>query len=188
MTSDSDYFQYLAKRSLVGYLYRKFWLYPNLNSYLHGKTLDVGCGIGDFLGLRKNVVGTDINSKTVDYCKSMGYDVHLMLPDVLPFSDDSFDSIILDNVIEHISDPSMLLVEIARVLKVGGIFVVGVPGELGFALDTDHKQYYSQESISLILTPFKFEHLKTRCMPLPLSFLGERLRSYCIYGIYKLGS
>jgi ubiquinone/menaquinone biosynthesis C-methylase UbiE len=62
-------------------------------------------------------VGVDINPVTVNFCQESGLHAVLMEKDRLPFSDEVFDSIILDNVLEHIEKPFPLLREINRVLK-----------------------------------------------------------------------
>ena len=58
------YTSYLRKRSLLGYLYRKFWLYPGLSKFINGKCIDIGCGIGDFLSFN-NGIGFSICSITL---------------------------------------------------------------------------------------------------------------------------
>lgn len=45
----------------------------------------------------------------------------------LPFPDASFDRIICSEVLEHVPDPELVLAEIARLLKPGGIFAASVP-------------------------------------------------------------
>ena len=122
------YYQYLKNRSVLGFLYRKFILYPKLNKRLQGKILDLGCGIGDFLRYNKNAVGVDVNENAVNDLKNQGLNVFHMDYDVLPFDNGKFDSIVLDNVLEHISNPEPLLLEAHRVLKKNGLILIGVPG------------------------------------------------------------
>lgn len=183
MTNQNElYFAYLKQRSTLGALYRRYRLYPKLNQYLRGRTLDVGCGLGDMLRFRENTVGVDINQLNVQYCTSMSLDAHLMEPDVLPFSDGSFDSVLLDNVLEHIAKPGALLKEIRRVLKPGGNLVIGVPGVLGMQSDLDHKVFYSEEALQSLANKmsFKVEHIFYA--PLWCShFLSQVIRQYCIY-------
>jgi ubiquinone/menaquinone biosynthesis C-methylase UbiE len=45
----------------------------------------------------------------------------------LPFKDKSFDEIIFSNVIEHIPESPVIISEMKRVLKKGGLLVVGTP-------------------------------------------------------------
>ena len=183
MTNQNElYFAYLKQRRNLGALYRRYRLYPKLNQYLRGRTLDVGCGLGDMLRFRDNTVGVDINQLNVEHCNSMGLDAHAMEADVLPFPDTSFDSVLLDNVLEHIAKPDPLLKEIRRVLKPGGNLVIGVPGILGMQSDLDHKVFYSEDALQSLAnkTSFKVEHIFYA--PLWRShFLSQVMRQYCIY-------
>ena len=86
MTSNDEYFEYLQRRSRLGAIYRKHWLYPRLSRRLTGRTLDLGCGIGDMLAYRSNTVGVDINPHTVAFCKARGTEAYLMTSDTLPFN------------------------------------------------------------------------------------------------------
>ena len=72
MTTHDEYFEYLKGRSRLGNVYRKYLLYPALCRRLEGRTLDVGCGIGDMLVHRGNTVGVDVNPRTVEFCKVAG--------------------------------------------------------------------------------------------------------------------
>jgi len=45
----------------------------------------------------------------------------------LPFADEAFDIVICEQVLEHLTRPDAVLYEIERVLKPGGIAVLGVP-------------------------------------------------------------
>ncbi len=46
----------------------------------------------------------------------------------LPFADASFDSLMSTQVLEHVLDPRLALVNMARVLKPGGRIVLTAPG------------------------------------------------------------
>ncbi len=183
MANHDEYYAYLSSRSRLGHLYRKYWLYPRLTKRLHGSALDIGCGIGDMLAFRPGTVGTDINPRTVNYCLSRGLTVRLMSVDVLPFPDQQFDSVLLDNVLEHIIEPAALLYEISRVLKTGGSLVVGVPGVKGWTTDSDHKVSYNEEQLIACLRQARFEHIESFFTPLWRSeWLSRRMRQYCLYG------
>lgn len=47
--------------------------------------------------------------------------------EILPFADNTFDRIVCSEVLEHVPDPDLVLAEISRILKPGGIFVASVP-------------------------------------------------------------
>lgn len=182
MERDSEYFEYLRKRTLLGLFYRKFILYPRIKTLFHGRVLDVGCGVGDFIRHRQNTVGVDVNLCNVSYCNSHNLDARLMPYDELPFGDSLFDGVMLDNVLEHISSPKILLFEIARVLKPKGILVIGVPGLKGQAADLDHKTYYNEPALETLAKKSGFMVNKYMYSPLFRSaFLSRTLTQYCIY-------
>ena len=60
----------------------------------------------------------------------------------IPAEDSIFNSVILDNVLEHILDPIPLLNDCKRVLDDDGIMVVGVPVKR-ISSRSDHKTNYS---------------------------------------------
>lgn len=186
MGDDKDqYFEYLQTRSFRGLAYRNGWLYPRLSRHLSGKALDVGCGIGDMLRFRPSTQGVDINPHTVDWCRRNGLDASLMQPDRLPFDDQSFDSAILDNVLEHIVSPGALLAELRRVLKPGGTLLVGVPGRKGYACDPDHKVFYDDDALRTTLGAAGFTSRKVFGMPFGSALLDRHLALYCRYGVFE---
>lgn len=181
----STYHEYLSKRSSLGYLYRKFLLYPKLNEVLKGVSLDVGCGIGDMLKFRSNMIGVDINPVNVNYCKDQGLNCFVMQSGLLPFQPNSFDSVLLDNVLEHVEGPEDLIAEVNRVLRLGGILLVGVPGVKGYLSDPDHKFFYDEKALKLLVEEHGFLIKEYFYMPLFKSkWLSDRLRQYCIYSVW----
>ena len=184
MSAYEEYFAYLNNRSFLGLLYRKYWLYPSLSKLLVGNALDVGCGVGDMLSFRPNTTGVDINPLAVEWCRSQGLDVFEMVEDVLPFPSGSFQSVMLDNVIEHLYEPTALLSEIYRVLQPGGTLVVGVPGLRGYASDADHKTFYHEENLVDVISAAGFTMSRLMHLPLPFPGLSRYLRQYCLYSVF----
>jgi SAM-dependent methyltransferase len=186
MDDYAQYYEYLKRRSTLGLLYRRWWLYPQLCRHLYGKVLDIGCGVGDMLAYRDNTVGVDINPHTVKWCKSQGYEAELMEQNKLPFPDASFDSILLDNVLEHILSPEHLLSEIKRVLRKNGTLLIGVPGKKGFESDPDHKIFYDVDSLNqLLASVIGFVPRTSFYMPLPVKVLDARLSQFCLYSVFE---
>jgi SAM-dependent methyltransferase len=185
MTDHAAYFAYLKTRSWRAKLYRRFFLYPLLNRHISGAALDVGCGLGDLLRHRPNTVGADVNPHSVDYCRRSGLEAHLIEDGRLPFAAHSFDTVVLDNVLEHVPRPQTLLDEIGRVLKRGGTVVIGVPGERGFASDPDHKVFYDESSLISTLKTAGFESDRMFHVPCRARLLSRLLRQYCVYGVFK---
>ena len=185
MTEHNEYFEYLTHRSRLGALYRTRWLYPRLARRLKGRTLDIGCGIGDMLMYRTNTVGVDINPHTVAFCNARGASAVLMQPDALPFANGEFASVLMDNVLEHIARPESVLSEVRRVLQPSGRLLVGVPGSRGWASDPDHKVFYDEEKLRACMAAAGFGSVECFYTPLWRSaWLDRRLRQYCLYGLF----
>lgn len=185
MNGPAEYFDYLKGRSVIGLLYRRFWLYPRIARFTLGEVLDVGCGIGDFLAFRPGTIGVDINPHTVEWCRKRGLDARRMEPDSLPFDGGSFDAVVLDNVLEHLADPTALLSEIRRVLKPCGSLIAGVPGKRGYACDPDHKVYYDEAGLSRVMANAHFRTGRIFHMPLHSDWLARNLSQYCLYGVFE---
>jgi len=185
MTDQQSYYEYLRRRKQVGLWYRNGWLYPRLCRHLRGRVLDVGCGIGDMVRFRPNTVGVDVNARAVDFCRSQDLDVRIMPPDRLPFADLTFDGAVLDNVLEHLTEPSALLSEIHRVLLPGGTLIVGVPGERGYASDPDHKRHYPRQQLIDCLGQAGFGVTCLFHQPFRSELLDRYFRYYAIYGVFR---
>ncbi|KGF96916.1 Methyltransferase type 11 [Prochlorococcus marinus str. MIT 9302] len=182
-----NYYRYLKTTSILGKIYRKFFLYPLLSRFVKGNFIDVGCGLGDFLFFgSKGSLGLDINKFNVDHCRSRGLHAELIKDGKFPVDDDSFSTINLDQVLEHIIEPDILLKEINRCLNIGGRLIIGVPCESGYKRDPDHKMFYNLEKIKKVLSKYNFSILVTFYTPLPLKFFGKILPQQSLYVISKL--
>jgi len=181
-----DYFAYLSSGSLQGRLYRQFVLFPRLKCHLSGRLLDMGCGIGSFVDYYgDNASGVDINPSTVAYCQKQGLDVQLYKSFPVDFPDHSFDSLVLDNVLEHILDPRDILAEARRLIKPDGVFLIGVPGRKGFASAPDHVVFYDEEKLKKTLLDAGFEQKKYFYTPFKSDLLDRKLSAYCLFGVFK---
>tara|TARA_Y100001968_G_C19416576_1_gene749335 strand:- start:930 stop:1487 length:558 start_codon:yes stop_codon:yes gene_type:complete len=183
--NNQDYFDYLRRRSPLGYFYRRYYLYPLLQSNLINPVLDIGCGIGDYLNFNSKAIGMDINSRSVNFLQEHGLNAFLMRDNKLPQNDNSFPSIILDNVLEHIQEPLPLLCEIYRVLKVKGRLIVGVPGIKGYRSDPDHKIFYTEDKLINVLESAGFSHFKTIITPFNCQHMSRVIKQYCVYGLFS---
>lgn len=170
---------------MFGYLYRRYYLYPRISKYLNGSVLDVGCGIGDYLDYSKNAVGLDINPFNVEYCVKKGFSALLIERDTFPVESNRFDGAILDNVLEHLDEPDIILRETYRVLHKSGVLVIGVPGRKGYLSDPDHSHFYTEKSLISTLYKYGFKDCKLLHLPFRSSWLDRNLNQYCIYGVFE---
>ena len=139
-------------------------LYQNVSKLitnLNGKLLDVGCGtkpyenicnVDEYIGLEID----DEGNRQHNYA-DVFYDGK-----TIPFEDKSFDSILSNQVFEHVFNPNQFLKEINRVTKVGGRFLITVP----FVWDEHEQPYdyarYSSFGLKYILAENGFEIIEHR--------------------------
>lgn len=115
------------------------------------KILDIGCGKGSFIELTpKRIIGIDRNWHSLKEC--LKKDCTVIKGDVLnlPFSSQSFDGAYCADLIEHFSPPDArsLLMEMLRILKAGGLLVVGTPlPSKMFWNDPSHVRPYPPHSL-----------------------------------------
>lgn len=185
--ADQVYFDYLRGRSRLGLWYRRYYLYPRLSRMLTGRVLDFGCGIGDFLNFRPDTVGVDINAETVEFCRAAGRDARLIENGRIPWADASFDGVIMDNVLEHIPEEraDAVVDEVLRVLVDSGTVLIGVPGQKGYASDSDHKRFYRESDLQQLMSRHGCVATRTIHTPLKGSFADRRLSQYCIYAAFS---
>ncbi len=185
INQEALYFEHLNTRTSLGAAYRRFFVYPRINKWLSGKVLDVGSGLGQFLNYRKGTFGVDVNPLCVDYCKKLCLDVQLVHSTPWKFENESFDGVVMDNVLEHIQNPHLTLNEVFRILKYKGTLVVGVPGKKGFEHDPDHKVFYNEQSLTHLLQQFDLQPVRFFYTPFKNDSLNRTARQYCLFGVFK---
>jgi ubiquinone/menaquinone biosynthesis C-methylase UbiE len=127
----------LSKVGDLSFRRRILTLLRYLNIKSSDKILDAGCGEGFYVMLLNElygcqVVGLDNDPEILNRARKWVGEkegVEFIIGDVtkLPFENESFDKIILSEVLEHVPDDKMALSEIHRVLKNNGVLVVTVP-------------------------------------------------------------
>jgi SAM-dependent methyltransferase len=165
------------------YIARKS-LYDNLKligNNITGKTLDVGCGTkpyeklfdhSSYVGLEFDT-GIDSEKKLADFY----YDGK-----TFPFNKAEFDSVITNQVLEHVFNPDEFLSEINRVLKQNGKLLLTVP----FVWDEHEQPYdyarYSSFGLKALLNKNGFEILDHKKSVNDYRVLAQLFNAY----IYKI--
>jgi SAM-dependent methyltransferase len=138
------------RRPLVGWLFRErinlgLRLLPDRR---FGKALELGYGAGALqLALSGAVdelhgIDLDADPKVVEaILLRQGRAAHLVQGSIyeLPYADASFDLVVCFSVFEHLTEYARGLAQVARVMKPGGLFLLGMPSvngmmEAGFQL------------------------------------------------------
>lgn len=99
--------------------------------------LDVGCATGLFLNAMRQygwqVTGVELSPYASEYARrTFGLDIITGALETAHFPDNIFDVVTLWDVLEHVIDPKMTLVEIGRILKPGGLLALSLPNPLAF--------------------------------------------------------
>jgi glycosyltransferase involved in cell wall biosynthesis/predicted SAM-dependent methyltransferase len=92
-----------------------------------GRILDAGCGSSIIIQSLNNAVGMDYSESKVRFLRRYGIPLVRGSAFALPFRDRSFDCVISSQVIEHIPYDEVLFSEMKRVLRPGGMLVIGTP-------------------------------------------------------------
>ena len=94
------------------------------------RVLEVGAGpdnpTSEFLSRSAgSVIGLDVDNAVKE--NRFLNEAHVYEGKTFPFSDASFDAVVTDYALEHVEEPAVLLREIRRVLKPGGMFLFRTP-------------------------------------------------------------
>jgi ubiquinone/menaquinone biosynthesis C-methylase UbiE len=112
------------------------------------RLLEIGCGAGNLLMqavVRDSFpVALDLSMQALTFVRSRleeaasgpeapcGYACVQSIGELLPLPDESFDCVILSEVIEHLAAPEVSILEAARVLRPGGRLLVTTPNYHSF--------------------------------------------------------
>lgn len=99
------------------------------------RVLDLGCGVGEYVrafsARGAHALGCDIEWPRLLEARRRGTrDVIGAAGEALPFADGSLDVVVLNEVIEHVTDDGATMREVARVLAPGGTCVLYAPNRL----------------------------------------------------------
>ena len=98
------------------------------------RILDIGCGLGvyvrKFREFSNDVAGIDIDRRRLVQGAHDTPGLMLAVGEHLPFKDATFDVIVLNEVIEHVTDDRATMREAVRALKPGGRVAIYAPNRL----------------------------------------------------------
>ncbi len=116
--------------------------------YVEGKrVLEVGCGTGLVLEplarIASSAVGIDLSEGMLQKARERGLTVHQASATALPFSDNSFDTVLSFKVLAHIEEIRQAVSEAVRVTRPGGHLVL---------------EFYNKHSIRSLVKALKPAH------------------------------
>lgn len=144
----------------------------NMNRLNLGRVLDVGCGIGRNLkNLPKGSVGVDHNILAVKVAKENGLEAYTQDEFIKKkYKKQSFDSMLLAHVLEHMSTENGKKVVLQYLPYVKNKVVVICPQEKGFTTDETHVNFLDGKDIEKILRNLGLKIIKVYSFPFPRVF------------------
>lgn len=127
-----------------------------------GALLDIGPNIGTCLTVARDrgweVCGVEINSEAAEYCRTQrALNVISGTFNSYMFPANSFDVILMGDVIEHLPDPLDTMHAVYTILRPGGIVVISTPNIATFAgrmlqiKPQEHLYYFSPQTMTELL-------------------------------------
>lgn len=128
------------------------------NSYL----LDVGCNSGEMMRMFEEVngckvCGIDLSKPLIKKAKAKGLYAKVADAQDIPFADNTFDCVLMTEVLLFIPKPKLAFREIKRVLKPGGIFIGST---VDGPLMSRKKKHYGEDDETFASKPYSERKLK----------------------------
>src|SRR5262249_53865017 len=127
---DYNVFTDAASRKIIGAFQYCTGLAPP------ARIVDLGCGSGAFTRLLDDAgfaaEGVDLSPRLIALARRLYPHIAFREGDVeaLPFSEGSFDGVLLSGIVHHLPDPGRCAAEVHRILKPGGWFFAFDPNRL----------------------------------------------------------
>ena len=192
---DARYTRYQLDRSPLRKLVRGVYLRAAAKQ-LSGPTVDFGCGVGELLGrLPERSTGLEINSASVEHCRTQGLDARLHEAHADDWSlsvlEDRRDlqSLVISHVLEHLEDPASKLRQLLKAAQRLGIsrVMVIVPGRRGYALDDTHRTFVDLDMLAspAVVDGTGFSLARSRYFPGNLRIIGDYFAHHELQVIYQ---
>jgi len=150
------------------------WIYDNISRFIGQNILEIGCGIGnitDFLiKPKKKIIGIDIDKSYTKFAcgkYKKHKNVKIVHGDFLKSKsvrNNSYDTVIMLNVLEHIKKDKTVINKIYKLLKKNGHLIILVPamnfayGELDKCLG--HHKRYNKKDLKKLFSRSGFSLIK----------------------------
>lgn len=135
------------------------------------EVLEVACGSGQGLGyiarVAKKIVGSDIDENNLNFAKkhyqsSENIEIRAFDAQEMPFTDSSFDVVILYEAIYYFSQPGKFIKEAGRVLRKGGVLIICTVNKnwVDFNPSPYSYEYFSAPGLADLLSKGGFGDIK----------------------------
>lgn len=144
------------------------------------RILDIGCGEGSFLARAKaqgaTSTGIELNKSAAEKAEAKGIEIRAEMLDAHASARPEYYDVVTNfQVLEHVIDPGEFIAGCVRLLRPGGLLLIGVPNEDSFVgLDDDavlnqpphHMSLWTRKSLDFVAELFPLEVLTVEVEPL----------------------
>jgi len=139
MAFDEKYFSTHTYADVSFAKYSQYWWSNRFNAMLArrygrkgARLLEIGSGMGHLVAQLEDTFetfGVDVNHWAVNQSKEVVQKSRLQIASAqeLPFSDHSFNIVIIKHIVEHLPEPQKAIQEIGRVTEAGGTLILATP-------------------------------------------------------------
>jgi ubiquinone/menaquinone biosynthesis C-methylase UbiE len=155
------------------------------------RVLDVGCGFGGFEAAAWSAgaecVGIEIGEERLRACKTRlglhGHPTRVILGDAfgLPFEDGQFDVAVSSEVLEHVKRRSVLIGEMVRVLRKGGVLYLAFPNLLSWhnVISDPHYRLFGATLLPINLAQLYTKAMRKRSYDVEILPLVPHVKHLC---------
>jgi SAM-dependent methyltransferase len=148
----------------------------------NARVLDIGCGLGAYVSrfseFTDDAYGLDIDFARVQRGAGSGIDgLCAGVGEAMPYASDSFDGVLLNEVIEHVTDDRETIAEALRVTRPGGRVVIFAPNRF-YPFET-HGVYFGKRYVfgNIPLVNYLPDPLRNRLVPHARAYTRSRLEA-----------
>ena len=139
------------------------------------RLLDIGCGAGGLLLAAQkngwNAQGLDVAEQATEHVRRLGFEVFHGELQQAQFPAQHFDVITAAEILEHLTEPRLLVQEVARILRPGGLFWTTTPHARGLSARVlglkwrciwppEHLQLFSVAGMKALLRDVGFSQIR----------------------------
>jgi len=198
MIRNREYFYHPGVPAVPGQHYGAFVRFARRHA--GSPVLDLGCGFGAYSGalIKEGLrcFGCDINLEYLRKAGATGLPV-AKVDSTLPFSDKSFDTVLVLEVLEHVADIEKILSEAFRVARKKVLITVPNSEDIeqmkandvtyAHMLSSDHLHFFDPASLEALLRRYCENVSIERSDPIyPFWFIGRSLPFYGLKVLYRL--
>ncbi|MBF0364306.1 MAG: methyltransferase domain-containing protein [Oligoflexia bacterium] len=157
-----------------------------------GALLDVGCALGSFLKLAREEgftpYGIDLNPVAIESAKKITDNAWVGTLESMSFEANSFDVIVMSDLIEHVLDIKSTLAEASRILKEDGILLIATPNTNSLShllmrkhwphYKMEHLHYFNPKNFAAVAEQFVILKIFSVIKNISLSYFGNLLCKY----------